>query len=381
MKQNVYFMALGGGQKVGASCYYLRLGDRNLILDAGSGYKDGLVFEPNLHALLTSPFLYSMNQIDQIYISHAHMDHIGYLLKLMQCARESHVYMTELTAVLAEYQLYDKKYLHKAASDEEARLAAQNLLEKVAKVCYHRTLDFGSYRVTFFPAGHIPGAMMMLFEVGKKKILYTGDYSLERTALTNGCSLPEGVDIDVLILCGLHANHPDYQKRCDSLFKTAKCALRTVLERKQPICCCVSQLSKGIEFLRTLQEWNTDHVPIYLDVQMMGIVEKMERLSIPLMDENTKLFTGEVPREAHILITTQKGTEGNYYKIPVKFSLHEDFSEMQEFIRRVNPKTAILVHCEKRKNEWDDTIEQIIMRDSNCRTQFIFAEESELYQL
>ena len=78
----IAFMPLGGGQRVGASCYYLRLGDSNIILDAGIGNDMGLEFEPDFHSLLVSPYIQSMNQIDHIFISHAHSDHIGYLMKL-----------------------------------------------------------------------------------------------------------------------------------------------------------------------------------------------------------------------------------------------------------------------------------------------------------
>ena len=68
MEQEIYFMPLGGGQRVGASCYYLRLGEANLILDAGIGTEQGLVSEPDLYPLITLPFIQSAGQIDQIYI-------------------------------------------------------------------------------------------------------------------------------------------------------------------------------------------------------------------------------------------------------------------------------------------------------------------------
>ena len=35
MEQDIYFMPLGGGQRVGASSYYLKLGTANLLLGAG----------------------------------------------------------------------------------------------------------------------------------------------------------------------------------------------------------------------------------------------------------------------------------------------------------------------------------------------------------
>ena len=100
MNKDICFMSLGGGQDVGASCYYLKLGNSNVILDAGIGFSQGMVYEPNLFSLLTSPFIQSLSQIDHIYISHAHMDHVGYLLQLMNNATQASVYITDILIIM-----------------------------------------------------------------------------------------------------------------------------------------------------------------------------------------------------------------------------------------------------------------------------------------
>lgn len=70
-----------------------------------------------------------------------------------------------------------------------------------------------------------------------------------------------------------------------------------------------------------------------------------------------------------------------YRNIRVDFSLHEDFAEMKSFIRKINPRQAVIVHCEKEYSRFDRTIEQEMMLDGENRTQFIFAEENEIYRL
>ena len=111
-----------------------------------------------------------------------------------------------------------------------------------------KTMDFGSYKVTFYPAGHIPGAMMMLFQIGRRKILYTGDYSLNDTALTQGCTIPEE-NIDTVILCGLHAKHPDYRKNPEAAFKQTDYILRAVKKDGRSVLCQIPQLSKGVDII------------------------------------------------------------------------------------------------------------------------------------
>ena len=265
MGRDIYFMPLGGGQRVGASCYYLRLGEVNIILDAGIGKERGMVFEPDLYPLVTSPLIQSLSQINQIYISHAHADHVGYLFELMGKTSRAEVYMTEITALLSQHQLYDKKYLSGGERSEVKRLKAQSMLDKITKVSYLQAMEFGSYKATFLPAGHIPGAMMILFEWKKRRILYTGDYSMESMPLTDGCMIPDDLEIDTIIMCGLHARHPGYVKKTDKLFKFVRYVLRLVKEKKISVMCRIRQLSKGIEFLKILNQRNVEHIPIFID--------------------------------------------------------------------------------------------------------------------
>ena len=51
MNKEIYFTPLGGGQEVGASCYFLKLGDEAILLDAGIGKKNGFSFGPSFLGL------------------------------------------------------------------------------------------------------------------------------------------------------------------------------------------------------------------------------------------------------------------------------------------------------------------------------------------
>ncbi|MCI5628590.1 MAG: MBL fold metallo-hydrolase [Clostridium sp.] len=382
MNEEILFMPLGGGQRVGASCYYLRLGNANIILDAGIGIENGVVFEPDIYSLLTSSFLESLNQLNQVFISHAHIDHVGFLLKLMKGIRNPEVYMTEMTSLLTKYQLYDKDYMLGSIKTEEERLIAQRILDGVINVSYMQSLDFINYTVTFLPAGHIPGAMMMLFEYGKRKILYTGDYSVDKTFLTDGYFIPDNIKIDTIIMCGLHAKHPNYIKKSNSLYSAIK-RIYSEVTRGFSVMCYVPQLSKGIEFIKTLNEYNFQNVPIYIDKSIMPIVEKFEKLSIPILNENNHVVYGKSINIPHIYVTSEnKCSASKLYKcIKVDFSLHDDFQDMKRFIKKINPKQVYIVHCPKERSCDEYTIEQTVMLDGECRTQFVFAEEGEIYKL
>ena len=368
MKQEIIFMPLGGGQRVGASCYYLKLGNSNIILDAGIGREGGCIFEPDYYSLLSSKYVESIGQINQIFISHAHMDHVGNLIPLMQEAGSANVYMTEVTKCLTEYQLYDKNFLTTHGGRESERLAVQTMLDRITTVNFLETLDFGEYKVTFYPAGHIPGAMMLLFEYGHRKILYTGDCSMDATPLSDGGIFPKEKDLDVMIMCGLHAKHPSYRKRMDGLDGFIDSLFRKV-EKGTTVRCHISQLSKGVEFLTMLNQKNE-----------RGHCLLENSHSLLLVKENHLLRTEKSP---HIYLTAEpfrKGGVGDE-AVKVDFSLHEDFEEMHRIIRQMNPKQLYLVHCSSAYGKEDETIEQRIMLDAECRTQVVFAEEQTFYQV
>ncbi len=148
------------------------------------------------------------------------MDHVGYLLPLIKEATHATTYMTETTKILTQYQLYDKVYINNKGGRELDRLATQSILDNVVNVTYAKTIRQRDYTATFFSAGHIPGAMMILFEYKKRKILYTGDYSVLGSPLTDGCFTFDNYNIDTVIMCGLHAKHPTYIKTNNRLYNT-----------------------------------------------------------------------------------------------------------------------------------------------------------------
>ncbi len=382
MAKEIIFMPLGGGQRVGASCYYLKLGENNILLDAGTGKKDGIIFVPDFHSLLTLPYIESLGQINQVYISHAHADHVGYLIQLMKEIPKAGVYMTDITRLLCEYQLYDRQYLS-GKGDETRRLGTLSVFDRITEVSYMKLLKFSSYAATFFSAGHIPGAMMTLFRYDKRNILYTGDYSIDPTPFTDGCMLPKNLNIDILIMCGLHARHPGYRKKSDKLFQEVRKVFDFAVRKNISVRCYVPQLSKGIEFIRMLNRYNEYHVPVYIDPSIMNVVYKMERLSIPVLNEDNRVTGTDFPTRSHIYVTSDITSRpmGGYLDINIDFSLHEDFPQMKKFIKQLNPRQAVVVHCAKPFFGENTTIEQEIIKDGDCRTQFIFAQENEIYKL
>ena len=71
---NNYFLPLGGADEVGASSYFVNVDGVRMIFDAGARIH-GMEIYPDYHMLLQ--YIDDYTDIDFIFLSHAHYDHIG----------------------------------------------------------------------------------------------------------------------------------------------------------------------------------------------------------------------------------------------------------------------------------------------------------------
>jgi metallo-beta-lactamase family protein len=184
MTVNITF--LGGTGTVTGSKYLVRHAEQSLLVDCGlfQGYK--LLRLRNWTPLAVAP-----DQIDAVLLTHAHLDHSGYLPLLAKEGFSRHVYATAGTRDLCRILLPDSGHIQ----EEDAEFANRRGFSKHAPAlplytrqdaldCLHllKTVDFGKtfqpipgWRATFSPAGHILGASSVLLEVAGRRILFSGD--------------------------------------------------------------------------------------------------------------------------------------------------------------------------------------------------------------
>jgi metallo-beta-lactamase family protein len=184
MSVNIAF--LGGTGTVTGSRYLVRHDGKSLLLDCGlfQGYK--LLRLRNWTPLPVAP-----HQIDAVLLTHAHLDHSGYLPVLAKEGFTGHVYATSGTRDLCRILLPDSGHIQ----EEDAAFANRHGFSRHAPALplYTRqdaldclpllkAVDFGitfqpipGWRATFAPAGHILGAASVLLEVAGRRILFSGD--------------------------------------------------------------------------------------------------------------------------------------------------------------------------------------------------------------
>lgn len=177
---------LGGVGTVTGSKYLLEINNNKLLIDCGlfQGLKELRL--RNWAALPIPP-----RTIDQVILTHAHLDHSGYVPLLVKNGFEGQVYCTPATRDLCSILLPDSGYLqeeqaahanrhgyskHTPALPLYTREDAEVCLRQFKAVPFDQPhpLDRG-VTVTFKPAGHILGASLIELAYQGKTILFSGD--------------------------------------------------------------------------------------------------------------------------------------------------------------------------------------------------------------
>jgi len=186
------FIACGGANEVGASCYLLKSGGRNFLIDAGirMGGKD----EDRLPDLSQ---LQEQGGVHCIIITHAHLDHIGALPLVHSAFPESPIYCTPPARMLMQVLLFDaiKVMTSRWEKEQEVLLYPQEavtaMLSAVKELPLRQKLSIDEHStVELYPAGHILGASMVQIRTKEGSALFTGDFSLLPQRTVEGAMMP-----------------------------------------------------------------------------------------------------------------------------------------------------------------------------------------------
>jgi len=161
------------------------------------------------------PFASDPRSIDAVVLSHAHLDHSGFLPVLVKEGFTGAIYSTrftkELTTVIlndsARLQTEDAKYAQKKGySKHNPPRGLYGAKEVEDTLPLFKVIDFSSRTeiakdctLTLFPSGHILGASFVLIEMAGKKFVFTSDLGRNNHPLLVGPELPPTSEIDVVV--------------------------------------------------------------------------------------------------------------------------------------------------------------------------------------
>ena len=177
---------LGAAGTVTGSRFLLSQGNVKVLVDCGmfQGLKE-------LRLKNWDDFPVDPESIDAIVITHAHLDHSGFLPRLVKLGFKGKIHLTHFTADLAEVILRDSARIQvedaayaakKAFSKHNPPVALYDENDVVRTLRQFQDEDFNQRVqvaeqtfVTFRPSGHILGAAYLEIEFFGKRLMFTGD--------------------------------------------------------------------------------------------------------------------------------------------------------------------------------------------------------------
>lgn len=209
----------GAAGTVTGSRYLLDTGERRILLDCGlfQGYKQ-------LRLRNRARFPVSPRRIDSVVLSHAHLDHSGYLPALARDGFRGPIHATAATYELCGILLRDSAHLQ----EDEARFAnrhgftrhqpaeplytmadAERALRLFKVVEFGQEFDLGEgLKCALQPAGHLLGAAFVSLRRRGRSLVFSGDVGRPQDTIMRAPMLP--TEADTLILESTYGNrlHP-----------------------------------------------------------------------------------------------------------------------------------------------------------------------------
>lgn len=211
---------LGAAGTVTGSRYLIAAGDRRILVDCGlfQGFK-------TLRRRNRKPFPVRPASIDTCLLTHAHLDHSGYLPALIRSGFSGRVLCTPATEELCGLILPDSGHLQ----EEEARYArrkkysehkkptplytledAKIALNRIDAVPFGKPIPLGGgIQAEFIPAGHLLGAAQIRLTVNGTTVHFSGDLGQNSDPLMRPPVPFEGSDILICESTYGNRHHPN----------------------------------------------------------------------------------------------------------------------------------------------------------------------------
>jgi metallo-beta-lactamase family protein len=271
----------GAGTVTGAN-FLLEGNGKKFLIDCGLIQGEKFVDDLNW-----AQFPYNASEIDILFISHGHIDHIGRIPKLISEGFKGKIVSTTPTRDITEIMLADTAHL--LSRDTENGLDMIYTAENIKKaMSLWETLDYGQklnfengFQFSYKDAGHILGSGMLEIVYNEKKIVFTGDLGNSPSPLLRDTE--EITDADYLIMesCYGDRNHEHRDERKNKL----QDVIKDNYKRNATLIIPTFSLERTQELLFEIDGMVEDHqipkMPIFLDsplaIKLTAVYLKQEK--------------------------------------------------------------------------------------------------------
>jgi putative mRNA 3-end processing factor len=180
---------LGAAKEVGRSAFLVTSKETHILMDYGVLLKREPIF----------PMHVKPKDIDAVVITHAHLDHSGFVPSLfLSDSVETQVWGTLPTFDLSQLLIEDMIKISGFYLPFE-------YLDLITMMKHSRNLEYreprmiNDVKVTLHESGHILGGATIILEHGEKRLFYTGDINTRGSKILRPADLDFG-DVDLVIM-------------------------------------------------------------------------------------------------------------------------------------------------------------------------------------
>jgi metallo-beta-lactamase family protein len=280
----------GGTGSVTGANFLVEYKDKKFLVDCGlmQGTKTAQGFN-------REDFPYNPQDIDFLLVTHAHIDHIGRIPKLVKDGFNGKIFSTHPTKEIAEYLLEDELKLIDSESKKEGVLPLfekkdiEKALSLWSTLDYHEDKNlYDDLSIFLKDSGHILGASIIEIKYGDKKVVFTGDLGNSPSLLLKDTEFV--TDADYIIMESVYGdrNHEPKERRRIQL----KEAILDTIKNKKTLIIPAFSLERSqmiiYEMNDLFEKENVEPVPVFLDSPLASKITAVYKKYISYFKESVQ---------------------------------------------------------------------------------------------
>lgn len=276
------------------SNFLVEFGGKKILIDCGLVQGEKYSLPINSEA-----FSYDPASIDTLFVTHAHLDHVGRIPKLVRDGFKGTIISTEPTREMAELIMLDSLgILGKEAVQAGVPLLYEekDVFESVhlwtTTIAYETPYTFatddGDATITLHDAGHILGSAIIEIEYKGKRLAFTGDLGNTPSPLMKDTTPLKNIDYLVMESVYGDRNHKDKDRRIE-IFKEA---VTTTIGKGGTVLIPAFSIERTQELLLAFNELveggQIPEIPVYLNSPLGINITKVYKKYESWFNENTE---------------------------------------------------------------------------------------------
>lgn len=267
--KEVMLYCLGGVKQVGRSCFVVVTPESKIMLDCGINPGENQSY--NAYPRIDW-FNFNFDDLDAVVISHAHIDHQGFLPTLFKFGYKGPVFCTEPTLPLMTLLQMDSVKIAQSNGvyiPYELR-DVNEIIKHCIPIPYGKPTDISpDVTITLNNAGHIMGSATVHLNIsGAHNILYTGDYKYAKTQLLDS-AIANYPRVETIITESTYGSSNDIMPDQTTVYNTFTGSINHTLKHGGKVLIPVPAVGRAQEIMlvldKEMREGRLAECPIFIE--------------------------------------------------------------------------------------------------------------------